>query len=61
MKEYNGWEIEKIGGFCTMKRYHARKDDKWHWAFLLRECKELCDLRDAGKEIKELYLKPLYI
>ena len=61
MREYNGWQIENVGGFCTMKRYIASKGNMWHWAFLLRECKELCDLRDNGKEIKELYLRPLYI
>lgn len=61
MKEYNGWGIERVGGFCTIKRYIARKADKWHWAFLLRDCKELCDTRDNGGTIKELYLRPLYI
>ena len=61
MKKYNGWLIEAQGGFCTMKRYHATKGDKWHWAFLLRECKQFCDMRDAGGEIKKLYLSPLYI
>ena len=54
MTTYNGWIIELHGGFCTMKRYVASQGDRWHWAFLLRECKELCDLRDNGKEIKEL-------
>lgn len=58
---YNGWIIEKVGGFCTMQRYHAKKGNLWHWAFLLRECKALCDTRDEGGEVKELYLKPLYI
>lgn len=60
MKEYNGWQIERVGGFCTMKRYVASKNDKWHWAFLLRECKELCDIRDNGGDIKKLYLRSLY-
>ena len=61
MKEYNGWDIEKVGGFCTMKRYVAAKGDLWHWAFLLRECKKFCDTRDKGGDIGELYLKSLYI
>ena len=59
--EYNGWQIIKLGGCCTMSRYHAQKGDQWHWAFLLRECKRFCDLRDSGAEISKLYLKPLYI
>ena len=58
---YNGWNIIKMGGLCTMKRYHAQKDNNWHWAFLLRECKQFCDIRDNGGTIKDLYLKPLYI
>ena len=58
---YKGWLIEKTGGFYTMKRYVALKGDRWHWAFLLRECKQFCDTRDAGGEIKDLYLKSLYI
>ncbi len=61
MKKYNGWVIEGVGGFCTMKRYVVRKGELWHWAFLLRECKELCDTRDNGGSIKEIYLKSLYI
>jgi len=61
MKEYNGWQIEKVGGFCTMKRYIARKGDKWHWSFLLRECKKLCDSQDIGVEIPRLYLRDLYV
>lgn len=61
MREYNGWSIETAGGFCTIKRYIARKGKDWHWAFLLRECKNFCDLRNAGKEIPKLYLTPLYI
>ena len=60
MKEYNGWQIEKVGGFATMKRYVASKGELWHWAFLLRECKELCNTRDEGGKIKDLYLRPLY-
>ncbi len=61
MKQYNGWSIEKVGGFCTIKRYIATKGKLWHWAFLLRECKGLCDTRDNGGSIKGLYLKSLYI
>ena len=61
MKSYNGWSIEKVGGFCTMTRYIARKGKLWHWTFLLRECKACCDLRDNGTEISDLYLRPLYI
>ena len=61
IREYNGWQIEAQGGFCTMKRYVASRGDRWHWAFLLRECKGFCDIRNEGGNIKELYLKPLYI
>jgi len=59
--KYNGWQIIKLGGLCTMKRYHAQKGDLWHWAFLLRECKAFCDVIDSGGTIPELYLRPLYI
>lgn len=58
--EYKGWSINKVGGVITHKRYEAYKGDNWHWAFLLRECKELCDIRDNGGEISKLYLKNLY-
>jgi len=61
MREYKGWQIMTVGGFCTMKRYEASKDEKWHWAFKLKDCKVLCDTRDEGLTINELYLKPLYI
>lgn len=61
MKQYNGWIIERTGGFCTIKRYVARKGNQWHWAFKLRECKHFCDQRDSGGTISDLYLKPLYI
>jgi len=61
MKIYNGWSIGKVGGFCTVRRYVARKGSLQHWAFLLRECKELCDARDRNEKINALYLKPLYI
>ena len=57
---YNGWSINKVGGFITIKRYVAQKQDNWHWAFLLRDCKKFCDDRDNGKEIEELYLRSLY-
>lgn len=59
-RHYNGWRIIKEGGFCTMTRYSAAKSGQWHWAFLLRECKDFCDLRDGGKEIPKLYLESLY-
>jgi len=58
---YNGWQIETQGGFCTMKRYVARKGNQWHWAFLLRDCKGICDSRDKGIEPSRLYLNPLYV
>ena len=60
MKKYNEWYIEKVGGFVTTKRYIATKGTMWHWAFLLRECKNFYDIRDSGGEIKTLYLSPLY-
>jgi len=60
MKLYNGWDITKEGGYCTIKRYVASKGDLWHWAFLLRECKVFCDTRDNGGSIGKIYLKPLY-
>jgi len=61
VKYYNGWEISSEGGFCTIKRYVARKEDLWHWAFRLKDCKQFCDMRDNGGIIEQLYLKPLYI
>jgi len=60
IREYNGWRIEKVGGFCTIQRYIAQKGNKRHWAFRLGECKSFCDLRDADIEISKLYLTPLY-
>ncbi len=57
---HNGWRISSTGGFCTMKRFIASKGNLSHWAFLLRDCKHLCDERDAGREIPQLYLQPLY-
>lgn len=61
IRNYNGWVIEATGGFCTIKRFIAYKNGQSHWAFLLRDCKEFCDIRDGGGEIKNLYLEPLYI
>lgn len=60
IREYNGWIITTVGGFMTLKRFEARKGENWHWAFRLRDCRELCDSRDGGNPIKELYLRPLY-
>ena len=63
--QHNDWEIESVGGHITMKRFIARKDLPdgeylFHWTFKLKDCKVLCDERDAGKEIHPLYLKSLY-
>ena len=62
--EYNGWKIESVGGYSMMKHFIAEKGELWHWCFKLYECKEVCDLRDAGKENEieyfKLYTQPLY-
>jgi len=66
LHKYNGWIITSEGGFITIKRFEATKLDEYdhnilyHWAFRLKDCKALCDKRDAGEEIGQLYLKPLY-
>ncbi len=67
VRKYKDWYIETVGGYITIKRFEAEKgedflapDYKWHWSFKLKDCKELCDKRDAGKEIDPLYLKSLY-
>jgi len=35
----------------------------WHWAFRLKDCKNICALRDMGREneVGAIYLKPLYL
>ena len=58
--KYNGWQIKGVGGFCTIRHFWASKDNLSHWSFTLRKCKISCDRRDAGEEINEIYLKPLY-
>ncbi len=57
---HNGWKIQGVGGFCTVRHFWADNGNLSHWAFTLRECKQFCDQRDSGGEIKALYLKPLY-
>ena len=58
---YNGWVIEGVGGFCTVRHYWATKDEKSVWAFRLRELPVMCDTLDAGGTVHGIYLKPLYI
>ena len=68
VRKYKDWYIETVGGHITIKRFEAEKGDKfdpksnyqWHWAFKLKDCKEICDKRNRGEEVKELYLKSLY-
>ncbi len=61
---HNGWIIEGRGGCSMVRHYKATKNDMWHWAFKLYECRELCDKRDAGNDLTGiyggLYLRPLY-
>jgi len=61
---YKGWSVEKYGGFCTIKRYSASKNDDWFWMFKLREVKNVIDSLESNnlyfKDIDELYRKPLY-
>ena len=62
--KHNDWIIHSEGGFITMKRFVAHKEGHpfsySHWEFRLRDCKNLCDARDAGKPIPDLFLKSLY-
>ena len=63
-QSYKGCEIEKYGGFCTMLRYGASKNDNWFWRFKLREVKQVIDSLESKEldfqDISELYRKPLY-
>jgi hypothetical protein len=63
-QEYKGWKIEKHGGFCTMSRYCASKNNDWFWMFKLREVKNTIDsleIKDLNfKDISNLYREPLY-
>ena len=57
---HNGWQIHGVGGFCTIRHFWAMKNELTHWAFKLKECKVLCDIRDKGEKISDLHLKSLY-
>lgn len=61
---YKGWNIEKQGGFCTISRYCASRDDDWFWMFKLREVKATIDSLESKnlnfQDISKLYRKPLY-
>ena len=60
--KHNDWTISSRGGFITVKHFVANNNNGLpsHWAFRLKDCKVLCDKRDAGEEIDELFLEPLY-
>lgn len=59
---YRGWLIEGIGGFCTIRRYEATNpvNDKWLWAFKLRDVARLINDHEEGREIPALHSRPLY-
>ena len=61
VRKYRNWVITTEGGFMTLKRFVATDGERTHWAFRLRDCKEFCDIRDAGGDIPRLFLEPLYI
>ena len=63
--DYKGWEIEGIGGFCTVRRFTATKDDKTFWMFKLKEVKAQIVLLEYGipfeLSVRPLYRQPLYV
>lgn len=59
--DYNGWTINPRGGYTMIRHFTAEKNDKWHWAFRLRDCVAFCDDADAGRPIASLHIKALYL
>jgi hypothetical protein len=63
-RNYKGWIIEKHGGFITLSRFTAIKDDKEFWMFKLKEVKEQIDKIESGEckfeDMNSIYLKALY-
>ncbi len=64
-RQFRGWEIEGVGGFCTIRHFVCTKNNQWFWRFKLKEAKEtinvLEDNRLALNELSPIYLKSLYI
>jgi len=62
--KHNEWTIHSQGGFITVKQFKAVKyinsERLVHWAFRLKDCKTLCDQRDAGEEIHKIHLESYY-
>ena len=64
-RQFRGWEIEGIGGFCTIRRFVCIKDNQWFWRFKLKEAKEtindLVENRITLHDLSPIYTKSLYI
>ena len=59
--QYNGWVIYATGGYCTIKRFVARKNGQSLWRFKLKEIPATCDaFDDPNGTVDSLYLHPLY-
>jgi len=56
----NGWAFEQTGGFCTIKRWEARKENLFFWARTRKQAIEYANIIDKGGNIPEINLKPLY-
>lgn len=62
--QYKGWEIEGVGGFCTIQHFWAKKDGLAFWRFKLKEAKMSIDYLEKGmafEVLEPLYRKSLYI
>jgi len=64
VKAYRGWEIEGVGGYCTIRHFWADKGGRAFWMFLLREVKATIDGLEDGSitwdSIEAFYRRPLY-
>ena len=62
--KYKNWEIEGVGGFCTVRHFWATKNDRSFWDFKLKDAKHWIDLMESGLEFSELpklHRQSLYI
>lgn len=62
--QYKGWEIRGFGGYVTIRRFWATKEDTSFWMFRLRDVRETINQLESGSlnpgQIPECNRKPLY-